>query len=156
MPLLRSLSARTLLACASLALPLLAALAAAAAPADEDAAVIAAEHATCDAFRTGDAATLRKLISADFTLTNSRSKVSTREDEIAEVTSGKYTYEEFRNHDMQVRRYGDTAIVLGVTTLKGTAEGAPFAVDVRFTDTLVKQKGQWVLVAGHTTKLDPP
>ena len=129
--------------------------AAAASPADDEKAILANENASCDAFRTGDGAALRKLIDESFTLTNSRSVVSTRAEEIAEVESGKYKYEEFRNRDMKVRLYGDAAVVLGITSLKGTAEGKPFAVEVRFTDTYAKRDGVWKLVAGHTTRIDP-
>lgn len=51
------------------------------------------------------------------------------------------------------RVYGETAVVQGITSLEGTSEGAAFKVDVRFTDTLIKVKGQWMLVVSHVTRI---
>ena len=53
-------------------------------------------------------------------------------------------YDVFENYDMKARLYGDnTAVVLGRTHVKGTAEGKAFDRVVQFTDTLIKRDGQW-------------
>jgi ketosteroid isomerase-like protein len=49
--------------------------------------------------------------------------------------------------------YGDTAVVQGITSLKGRAAGKPFALDVRFTDTLVRVNGSWTIVVSHVTRI---
>ncbi|GAA0710090.1 nuclear transport factor 2 family protein [Dokdonella soli] len=122
----------------------------------DEQAVLAFENDLCVAFLSSDAEAIAKGEDEHYTLTNSHSQISTRTDDITDAKSGGMRYTEFRNHDMKVRLYGDTAIVLGITSLKGSSKGKPFALDVRFTDTLVKRDGAWKLVAGHVTRLDKP
>jgi hypothetical protein len=56
---------------------------------------------------------------------------------------------------MLVRLYGDdTAIVLGKTHVKGTADDKPFDRVVQFTDTLIKRDGRWQLAAGQISRLE--
>lgn len=107
----------------------------------------------CDAFRDGDVAYLSTFLSKDFTLTSSSGEVTNYEQNIAEVRSREPRYEVFRNHGMSVRLYGDTAVVNGITSVKGTSEGKPFAADFQFTDTLVRKSGRWRLVASHASPL---
>jgi ketosteroid isomerase-like protein len=53
---------------------------------------------------------------------------------------------------LQVRVYGDTAIVTGRT--KAAAGGAaPQSVTLRFTDVFVHRDGRWLAVASHATRL---
>jgi ketosteroid isomerase-like protein len=49
--------------------------------------------------------------------------------------------------------FGDAAIVQGITTVKGKSGGNAFAVNVRFTDTLIREKGKWRLVVSHVTAM---
>ena len=124
-----------------------------AAPADDEREVRKVEAALCDALRTGDAAAIAKLEDETYTLTNSRSEVTTRADDIADAKKG-VRYDEFRNHDQNVRLYGDAAIVLGVTSVKGTSGGKPFAADFKFTDTYVRRDDGWKIAASHATRID--
>ena len=113
------------------------------------------ESALCEAFRTNDAATVARFLDETYTLTNTRAVVSTRADDIAEVKKGEIQYSEFRNHDTKTRLYGDTAVIIGITSIKGVADGKPFELDVRFTDTYVRRADGWKLAAGHVTRIPP-
>jgi ketosteroid isomerase-like protein len=127
---------------------------ASAAPADDERAIRTVEAALCEALRAGDAATIAKLEDETYTLTNSKSEVTTRADDIADAKKG-VRYDEFRNHDQSYRLYGDAAIVLGVTSVKGTSDGKPFAADFRFTDTYVRRADGWKIAASHATRITP-
>jgi ketosteroid isomerase-like protein len=107
----------------------------------------------CEAFRTGDLATVERLLAPEFTLVSSDSTIQTRAEVIAEVRNREPKYEIFRNHSMVAHVFDDAAIVQGITSLKGTAKGQPFEVDVRFTDTLIKTNGQWQLIVSHVTRI---
>jgi ketosteroid isomerase-like protein len=137
---------------------LLAALAApafaAASPADDTRDIERVERELCDAIRTGDAAKIEKLEDETYTLTNTRGEVTTRADDIADAKKGEIRYTEFRNHDTTMRLYGDAAIRLGITSLKGSASGKPFALDVRFTDTYVRRADGWKIAASHATRME--
>jgi ketosteroid isomerase-like protein len=124
-----------------------------AAPADDEREIRKVEAALCDALRTGDAAAIAKLEDETYTLTNSKSEVTTRADDIADAKKG-IRYDEFRNHDQKVRLYGDAAIVLGVTSVKGTSGGKAFAADFQFTDTYIRRGDGWKIAASHATRIE--
>src|SRR5215831_7718485 len=117
--------------------------------------VLQFERNACKAFLDADPAALERVLTPDFTLTLSNGEVSTRVAEIDELRSGKVHYDVFENFDMKARLYGDdTAIVIGKTRVKGTAEGKPFDRGVQFTDTLSKRDGRWQLAAGHVSRIE--
>lgn len=124
-----------------------------AAPADDEREIRKVEAALCDALRDGDAAAIAKLEDETYTLTNSKSEVTTRADDIADAKKG-VRYDEFRNHEQKVRLYGDAAIVLGVTSIKGTSGGKAFAADFQFTDTYVRRADGWKIAASHATRIE--
>jgi len=111
------------------------------------------EALLCKAFESGDAATLRRYMDATFTQTSSRGEVTDFEQNIAEVAKREPRYEVFRNHEQKVRLYGDSAIILGITTVKGTAEGKPFEADFQYTDTWIRRDGRWKIAASHASRL---
>jgi len=116
--------------------------------------VLQFERDACKAFLDADVAALERVLTPNFTLTLSNGDVSTRVDEINELRSGKVHYDVFANYDMLARLYGDTAVVLGKTRVKGTADGKRFDRVVQFTDTLVKRDGRWQLAVGHVSRLE--
>ncbi len=123
-------------------------------PADQSVAVLQAERDGCAAYLRGEADKIANFLTDDYTLTNSKGKISTAADDIEDAKSGRVHYEVFENYDMKVRLYGGhTGIVTGKTKVKGTAEGKPIDIVVQFTDTFVKQGDQWRLAAGHVSRL---
>ena len=117
--------------------------------------VLQFERDACKAFLDSDVTALERVLTPDFTLTLSNGEVSTRADEINELRSGKVHYDVFENYDMLARLYGnETAVVLGKTRVKGTADGKPFERVVQFTDTLIKRDGRWQLAAGHVSRIE--
>lgn len=122
-------------------------------PAQQD--VLQFERDACKAFLDADVGALERVLTPDFTLSLSNGEVSARAVEINELRSGKVHYDVFENYDMKARVYGDsTAVVLGKTRVKGTADGKPFDRVVQFTDTLIKRDGRWQLAAGHVSRLE--
>jgi ketosteroid isomerase-like protein len=111
------------------------------------------DAAICAEFESGDANGLKQNLDARFTLTSSRGEVTDLKQNLDEVAKREPRYETFRNHDQSVRLYGDAAIVTGITSIKGTAEGQPFTADFQFTDTYVHRNGRWLLAASHASRL---
>ncbi len=56
----------------------------------------------------------------------------------------------------QVRLHGDAALITGRTTVTGTAGNTPFAAELQFTDTLVRQNGRWRVAASHVSPASAP
>jgi ketosteroid isomerase-like protein len=57
------------------------------------------------------------------------------------------------SEDVSVRIYGDTAIVMGLTTSKGKFMGQVFATRERATDIFVNQHGRWQCVFSQLTRV---
>jgi hypothetical protein len=53
--------------------------------------------------------------------------------------------------DIQVRVFGDAAVVTGRTHGVGDFAGTPYDVVIRFTDTFVRRVGRWQAVASHSS-----
>jgi ketosteroid isomerase-like protein len=122
------------------------------AQADEKEKILALERQWCDAYLHADTAFLKGFVVDDFTLTNSQGQVSTKADDLKELSEGTTKYEVFENRDMKVRIYGDAAVVTGTTVVKGVTNGKPYSTEVVFTDTLARINGEWRGVAGHVSK----
>ena len=121
---------------------------------DEDD-VLRAEPELALCYQNSDAACIEQGVMEDYILINSRGKISTRADDLAEAKKGDPKYEIFENHDMKARLHGDSAVVTGVTHTKGISGGEPFDAEFRFTDTFVKDHGRWRLWAGQAMKITP-
>jgi ketosteroid isomerase-like protein len=116
--------------------------------------VLKAEHTLCKAFEQGDLAYIKAHESDDYTLTNSTGDITTRQDDLDDFTKRHAHWTTFENRDMKVRVYGhETAVVIGKTFVKGTFDGKPVDIAVLFTDTFAKMNGEWILVAGHVTRI---
>ena len=120
----------------------------------DTAALLQAEADACQAFEDGNADALRKALTADFTLVDSRGNVTNLEQNLAEVAAREPYYDEFRNDGQSVRMYGDdTALIVGITHVRGKAGGEAFAADFRSTDTWIRRDGRWLLAASHASRL---
>ena len=121
-------------------------------PADRE--ILQVERDGCLAYQNNDPQKIAAFLTDDYTLTDSKGHVTTGADDINDAKTGKVHYDVFENYDMTARVYGDTtAVVLGKTRVKGTAEGQAIDIVVQFTDTFVKQDGRWRLAAGHVSRL---
>ena len=65
--------------------------------------------------------------------------------------SDDVTFTEFNIGDLQVRFYGDTAIVVAQGSLKAHAKNQDLSGKYVWTDTFVKQDGEWKAVASQVT-----
>ncbi len=77
-------------------------------------------------------------------------KLMRREEVLNDVTSGTDTVTAARNEGMEVHEFGAvTAAVTGWLIVEGRSKGAPFVHRYRFTDTWVKRKAGWEIVAAQ-------
>jgi ketosteroid isomerase-like protein len=123
------------------------------APSREESRVMQVTQDACVAFLKADVAAAEALLAPGFTLVNSQAVVQSREEVLAEIRNRDPVYEVFRNHSMSARVFGDAAIVQGITAVKGKSGEHAFDVNVRFTDTLIREKGKWRLVVSHVTAI---
>lgn len=118
--------------------------------------ILRVEAELCRAFESGDAAALRASLDPTFTLVDSHGAITGLAENLAEVQSREPAYDEFRNHDQDVRLYGDAAVVTGITTVRGRSGKTAFAADFKYTDTWIHRDGRWIMVATHASRLQKP
>jgi len=97
----------------------------------------------------GDAATLATILSDTFITTSSEGKVQTKAEIIGALKSGETKYQISKGEDVKVYLYGDTGVVSVKWTGKFVEKGKNVDTVERYTDTWVRQNGQWRCVASH-------
>ena len=103
---------------------------------------------------TYDTATIRRLITPDFTLITSSGRVLNAEDLVNDVGDKSVKWFNNDSDDVRVRAYGDDcAIVTAILRQRFEYQGKIVDYRVRFTDTWVKIDGEWRYAAGHASKL---
>ena len=68
---------------------------------------------------------------------------------LAQMKSGEIKYQKSKVDDMKVAVYGDAAVVTGRWTGRFVEKGKTVDSTERFTDTFVRQNGEWRCVASH-------
>jgi ketosteroid isomerase-like protein len=106
-----------------------------------------------EAILKGDTATLDKLTSDDYTNTTAQGKIEKKPDIMDGFKSGKIKFDSRELSDLDVRVYGNTAVITGQVNQKSTNNGADTSGQNRFTRVYVKQNGRWVSVANQATAL---
>ena len=77
-------------------------------------------------------------------------KLMRREQVMHDLTSGPDSVTGARNEGMEVHQFGaTTAVVTGWLIIEGRSNSAPFTRRYRFTDTWVKRKAGWQIVAAQ-------
>lgn len=100
-----------------------------------------------------DMAALNRLLTDDFILITSSSRVLTKQDLLAEVSAPELHFDVNVPRDVRVRVHADTAVITAVLDQKGREGTAPFDTTVRYTDTWVRNNGEWRQISGHASLL---
>jgi ketosteroid isomerase-like protein len=106
-----------------------------------------------EASKRGDVAFFEKLEAPDYLFTDPSGMVHTRDEDLAIAKSGDLKFESMDIDEMKVRLYGDTAVITGVTTVKGTFKNQDISGKYRWTDVYVKRGGQWQIVNAQLTPI---
>ena len=118
------------------------------APTADERAVLDLEEAWARAVVKRDAATFRRLLAPGFTYTED-DRMQTGAELMRDIVSGTDTVTEARNEKLATQSYGNTMIVTGWLIMRGRSGGKPFDRRYRFTDTWLKQNGQWQIIAAQ-------
>lgn len=100
---------------------------------------------------TGDTLWFEENLAEDYLLVTPTGAVRTKREVIRELATPGMKMEPFEPFDVQVRLYGDSAVVTGRMRQRFILGGIRYANDVRYTDVYVRRKGRWVLVSGHAS-----
>jgi ketosteroid isomerase-like protein len=101
----------------------------------------------------GDRAELERLLAPDYRLFNSGGKAQDKASFIADSTAPGFHIEPFTVEEPLEKVMGDTALLGGVATLKGSDGGKPFTARLRFMDVWAKRDGRWRVVFTQATRV---
>ena len=104
----------------------------------------------------GDAATLEKQTSDDYTFINVYSRMSDKSQMVDAFKNGQSKLASDELSDMKVRVYGSTAVITGKADVKGTLGGKDTNGQIMFTRVYVKKGGSWQSVAFQQTLVSNP
>jgi ketosteroid isomerase-like protein len=98
---------------------------------------------------------IEQTLADDWSVTDLTGQVLTKAQVLKEVfDSGNRQIVSMQIDDINVRPFGDWAIVTGRTNAAGEYEGEVAQVTLRFTDVFVYRNGRWQVVASQATLLN--
>lgn len=101
-----------------------------------------------------DAAAIGRYMADDWTIIGSDGRRGDRATFLGLVESGALSHDVMESADLDVRVYGDTAVVIARGVSGGTYRGRPFREVERSTCVFVRQDGQWKCVVTHLSRID--
>lgn len=107
-----------------------------------------------EAMMRGQVRLLDRLLDDDITYTHSNGTVDTKADLLQSLKTGAIRYDLIEPDDVQVRLYGQAAVVTGQARMKVRRQGQPFDFRVRFTEVYARRNNQWLLVAWQSTQIE--
>jgi ketosteroid isomerase-like protein len=108
------------------------------------------------ALSKNDADAMDKIYAADYSIINQDGSMQTRAERLASIKSGDIKYSSISFSDINVRTYGDTAVVIAVANIKATNKGKPIEGKMRVSSVWVKGKDGWRQVNAQTTTMSEP
>lgn len=111
-----------------------------------------------NAFLRKDPATMARLWSDDFVVTNPLNKFASKQQVLGMMKSGFLVITAYQRNIEYLRVYGDMVIVAGSETVTwgGGMPNAGKAENLRFTAVWMKQGGRWQEIARHANIVLPP
>lgn len=105
------------------------------------------------AIQKADTAAIDRIYADDYIATSATGLVRTKAQVMEDLKSGAIKLESISSDDIEVRVHGDTAIVTGRMTSKGTDRGREISGQRRFTQVYMKKNGRWQIVAFHYSQI---
>ena len=115
--------------------------------------IIDLDRKRMQAMAAQDIDALNTLLADDLIYTHSSARLDTKQSLIVGMTSGSTVYTGCEPSDVKAQDLGDTVVLTGVAQIKVTANGAPNAFGVRFTDVYARRGGRWQMVTWQSTRL---
>ena len=117
-------------------------------------AVKAAEKAWASATATDNEAVLKQVLADDLTYTHSTGDTDTKAVFMDNLKTGVRKYHKVTHEGMDVRMYGNTAVVTATAQIETSQKGGPVnPAHLRFIHLWVLKNGHWQLVAHQSLRL---
>lgn len=100
-----------------------------------------------------DVAAAKRLLANEYTFIQADGQVSNKAQNVEIIGSADFVCQSLTTDDVQVRVYGNTALIIGRANFKATYKGEDVGGEFRYTDVWVRQGGRWQNVASQATRL---
>jgi len=116
--------------------------------------VRATEMARRDALLASDTVALSKLVAGEFIEISRLGTIRSRTDNMREIASGDLKLLTIKYDSLDVRVYGDVALLTGIADNTGMYRGTvPFSGKIRYTRVFVWRDGRWQAVSMQQTPM---
>jgi len=112
------------------------------------------ENDTLEALVKSDINALHRIWADEYNFTAPNGTVVSKENYLALLQSGSVKYDSLKMEGLQVRIYGDTAVVSGSFIVKGRVGTHELNGTDRFLTVYVKRQGRWQQVASQAARID--
>ena len=119
-----------------------------------DAELAAVAAAWDQAMVSNDADAIAHFISDDWIIVGADGATTDKASFLEQVRSGRLMHDTMTTTDIDVRRYGDVAILLATGTSAGTFQGQRFHEHERQSNVLVRTDENWRCVLTHLSRID--
>jgi ketosteroid isomerase-like protein len=99
-----------------------------------------------------DPEAIGRFVTDDWIIINADGGIINKERFLEVIKSGALTHEMMESDDIQIRVYGDSAVVTALTRTKGKFMDQEFSTQERATDVFVKLDGRWRCAQSQLTK----
>ena len=103
-----------------------------------------------------DADSIGAFMADDWIIIGPDGRIGSRPDFLALVRAGTLTHDVMESHDVEVRVYGDAALVIARGTSGGAFNGEPFLLHEWVSSVFVRTGGGWRCVSTHLSNLADP
>jgi ketosteroid isomerase-like protein len=118
--------------------------------------LIQIERELAVAWPKGDKETIDRILAPDWSVTNALGQVQSKGQVMRDAfQSATLKVRSARVDEIEVRLFGNTAVVTGHSVSEGFYAGKPFRANLRFTDVFVQRMQRWQVVASHASAIQP-
>jgi ketosteroid isomerase-like protein len=119
---------------------------------EDEQALIKIQREWAEARVKGDSSYTQRLETEDFTVVWFDGRIVNKQEDMKSMT-GDTVFTDFKIDDLKVRFYGDTGIVVGQGSIEAHTKTQDLSGKYVWTDTFVKQNGEWRAVASQVTRV---
>jgi ketosteroid isomerase-like protein len=117
----------------------------------DEQALVKIQHDWADARLKRDSSFPNQIEADDFTVVWPDGQIINKQDDVKSYEANGALFTDFKITDLNVRFYGETAIVIGQGSIKGHTPTKDLSGKYVWTDTFVKQNSGWKAVASQVT-----
>ena len=100
-----------------------------------------------------DRAAIESNMAEDFRQIDGHGNLETKQSFVDGLMDPELTIHPYTVEDFEIRRYGDVALLSGMSRMTGTYKGEDFVSHYRYIDIYVKRNGVWKIVSVQISKI---